>query len=210
MEDNAYTIAFGGLLLLGGLLSDLLGAGKVFVAGWGVLIAGSVVAAAAHSAWVKVAGRAAQGVGGALIAPASMTLLMMLFGPQPQGTGQGPGPVRRGRSGRRHRRRLPRRGAHPVGQLAVGTHHLLAVGTRHLHPDRHRHPVRHRPAASRRRLPRRRGRRHRRRSRHRGLALTVFTVVPRPRSRLGNSADRPSADRMRRWVSAGSVVPSGQ
>lgn len=77
---NAYVIAFGGLLLLGGRLSDLLGARKVFVAGWSVLIAGSVVAAAATTAWVEAAGRAVQGVGGALIAPASMTLLMMLFG----------------------------------------------------------------------------------------------------------------------------------
>ncbi|WP_436844185.1 MFS transporter [Streptomyces subrutilus] len=81
---NAYVIAFGGLLLLGGRLSDLLGARKVFVAGWSVLIAGSVVAAAAQSAWVEVAGRAVQGVGGALIAPASMTLLMMLFGHTPK------------------------------------------------------------------------------------------------------------------------------
>ncbi|GLV95144.1 MULTISPECIES: MFS transporter [Streptomyces] len=85
---NAYVIAFGGLLLLGGRLSDLLGARQVFVAGWGVLIAGSVVAAAATTAWVEVAGRAVQGVGGALIAPASMTLLMMLFGHNPKELGK--------------------------------------------------------------------------------------------------------------------------
>ncbi|GAA0934722.1 MFS transporter [Nonomuraea longicatena] len=77
---NAYVIAFGGLLLLGGRLADLFGARKIFSAGWVVLIAGSVVAAAATTAWVEVAGRAVQGVGGALIAPAAMTLLMMLFG----------------------------------------------------------------------------------------------------------------------------------
>ncbi|WP_371589002.1 MFS transporter [Streptomyces virginiae] len=85
---NAYVIAFGGLLLLGGRLSDLLGARRVFVAGWSVLIAGSVVAAAATTAWVEVAGRAVQGVGGALIAPASMTLLMMLFGHNPKELGK--------------------------------------------------------------------------------------------------------------------------
>ncbi|MFD3517411.1 MFS transporter [Streptomyces sp. NPDC058657] len=85
---NAYVIAFGGLLLLGGRLSDLLGARRVFVAGWGVLIAGSVVAAAAQNAWVEVAGRAVQGVGGALIVPASMTLLMMLFGHSPKELGK--------------------------------------------------------------------------------------------------------------------------
>ncbi|KAK1177364.1 MFS transporter [Streptomyces sp. NBS 14/10] len=76
---NAYVISFGGLLLLGGRLSDLLGARKVFTAGWVVLIAGSVVAAAAQNVGAEVVGRAVQGVGGALIAPAAMTLLMMLF-----------------------------------------------------------------------------------------------------------------------------------
>src|SRR6188768_303884 len=42
---NAYVIVFGGLLLLGGRLSDLLGARRVFAAGWTILIGGSVVAA---------------------------------------------------------------------------------------------------------------------------------------------------------------------
>ncbi|MDR3083358.1 MAG: MFS transporter [Streptomyces sp.] len=85
---NAYVIAFGGLLLLGGRLSDLLGARKVFTTGWVVLIAGSIVAAAAQSATVEVVGRAVQGVGGALIAPAAMTLLMMLFGHNPKELGK--------------------------------------------------------------------------------------------------------------------------
>ncbi|WP_225642572.1 MFS transporter [Streptomyces werraensis] len=85
---NAYVIAFGGLLLLGGRLSDLLGARRVFVTGWIILTAGSVVAAAASTAWVEIVGRAVQGVGGALIAPASMTLLMMLFGHNPKELGK--------------------------------------------------------------------------------------------------------------------------
>ncbi|MFJ5730368.1 MFS transporter [Streptomyces paradoxus] len=85
---NAYVIAFGGLLLLGGRLSDLLGARRVFTAGWIVLIGGSVVAAAAQTAWVEVVGRAVQGVGGALIAPAAMTLLMTLFAHDPKELGK--------------------------------------------------------------------------------------------------------------------------
>jgi EmrB/QacA subfamily drug resistance transporter len=85
---NAYVIAFGGLLLLGGRLSDLLGARRVFTAGWAVLIAGSVVAAAAQTAWVEVLGRAVQGVGGALIAPSAMTLLMILFAHDPRELGK--------------------------------------------------------------------------------------------------------------------------
>ena len=76
---NAYVVAFGGLLLLGGRLSDLLGARKVFIAGWAVLLAGSVVAGAAGNAAVELAGRAVQGAGAALIAPSALTLLMVLF-----------------------------------------------------------------------------------------------------------------------------------
>lgn len=85
---NAYVIVFGGLLLLGGRLSDLLGARRIFVTGWAVMIAGSVLAAAAQTAWVEIAGRAVQGVGGALIAPSAMTLLMMLFTHDPKELGK--------------------------------------------------------------------------------------------------------------------------
>ena len=77
---NAYVIAFGGLLLLGGRLSDLFGARKVFIAGWIVLALGSVFAGAASTVGVEIAGRAVQGAGAALIAPAALSLLMALFG----------------------------------------------------------------------------------------------------------------------------------
>ena len=79
---NAYAVALGGLLLLGGRLSDLWGARRVFAIGWTTLIVGSVVAAAATGAGVEVLGRAVQGVGAALIAPAAMTLLVVLFAGQ--------------------------------------------------------------------------------------------------------------------------------
>ena len=81
---NAYVVAFGGLLLLGGRLSDLLGAKRVFAAGWLVLAAGSLAAGMADSTAVEVAARAAQGAGAALIAPSALTLLMMLFGHDPK------------------------------------------------------------------------------------------------------------------------------
>ncbi|WP_412542937.1 MFS transporter [Longispora sp. K20-0274] len=81
---NAYVVALGGLLLLGGRLSDLFGARRVFATGWAVLIAGSVVSAAADTAALEVAGRAVQGIGSALITPAAMTLLMVLFAGQPR------------------------------------------------------------------------------------------------------------------------------
>jgi EmrB/QacA subfamily drug resistance transporter len=77
---NAYVIAFGGLLLLGGRLADIFGARTIFVTGWLVLIAGSILAGAAGNAGVEIAGRAIQGTGAALIAPAALTMLMILFG----------------------------------------------------------------------------------------------------------------------------------
>lgn len=77
---NAYVVAFGGLLLLGGRLADVFGARKIFVLGWVILIAGSVLAGAASNVGLEIAGRAIQGAGSAMIAPAALTLLMMLFG----------------------------------------------------------------------------------------------------------------------------------
>lgn len=75
---NAYVVALGGLLLFGGRLSDLLGAKRVFAAGWAVLAVGSLAAGLAESVGALLAARAAQGVGAALIAPSALTLLMML------------------------------------------------------------------------------------------------------------------------------------
>ncbi|MEU9316724.1 MFS transporter [Streptomyces sp. NPDC048295] len=85
---NAYVVAFGGLLLLGGRLSDLLGARRLFSAGWGVLAAGSLTAGLAGEVWVELTGRALQGVGAALIAPSALTLLMTLFGSRPKELGK--------------------------------------------------------------------------------------------------------------------------
>ncbi len=81
---NAYVIALGGLLLLGGKLSDVLGARRVFSAGWVVLIGGSLLAGFAGNPAVELAGRAVQGAGAALIAPSALTLLFMLFGSSPK------------------------------------------------------------------------------------------------------------------------------
>ena len=81
---NAYVVAFGGLLLLGGRLSDLLGARRVFISGWAVLAAGSLVAGLAGSVGMELAGRAVQGAGAALIAPSALTLLFTIFGATPK------------------------------------------------------------------------------------------------------------------------------
>lgn len=76
---NAYVILFGGILLLGGRLSDLFGARKMFIWGFAILAAASLLAGAAWSPESLNTGRAVQGLGSALIAPAAMTLLMTTF-----------------------------------------------------------------------------------------------------------------------------------
>src|SRR6478609_9287000 len=81
---NAYVVAFGGLILLGGKLSDVFGARRVFSLGWVVLLAGSVVASAAGSPAAELIGRGIQGAGAAFIAPSALTLLMMSFGANPR------------------------------------------------------------------------------------------------------------------------------
>src|SRR4051812_18831071 len=76
---NAYVIAFGGLLLLGGRLADLLGARRIFVAGFLLLTGASLLAGLATSETVLILGRALQGAGAALVAPAAMALVFTLF-----------------------------------------------------------------------------------------------------------------------------------
>ncbi|WP_259363481.1 MFS transporter [Microbacterium esteraromaticum] len=81
---NAYVIALAGLLLLGGRLSDLFGPRRMFALGWMVLGAGSLVAGFAGDVPTELIGRVLQGAGSALIAPAALTMLMMLFGSNPR------------------------------------------------------------------------------------------------------------------------------
>ncbi|GAA3801170.1 DHA2 family efflux MFS transporter permease subunit [Nocardioides panacisoli] len=81
---NAYVVAFGGLLLLGGRLSDLFGARRIFATGWAILTAGSLAAGLANNVPVELVGRALQGAGSALIAPAALTLLFTIFGGTPK------------------------------------------------------------------------------------------------------------------------------
>ncbi|MBP0456091.1 MFS transporter [Streptomyces bomunensis] len=81
---NAYVIALGGLLLLGGRLADLFGARRIFTLGWVLLAGGSLMAGLADSVGLELAGRALQGGSSALIAPSALSMLMMLFGTQPR------------------------------------------------------------------------------------------------------------------------------
>lgn len=76
---NAYALLFGGLLLFGGRLADVVGARRVFLGGVSLFTAASVAGALAHTAGALVAARAVQGIGAAMTAPAAMALVMTMF-----------------------------------------------------------------------------------------------------------------------------------
>jgi len=76
---NAYTLTFGGLLLLGGRTGDILGRRQVFVAGIVLFTAASLAGGLAQSAGWLLAARAAQGVGGAFASPAVLAMITASF-----------------------------------------------------------------------------------------------------------------------------------
>jgi EmrB/QacA subfamily drug resistance transporter len=76
---SAYALTFGGFLLLGGRLADVLGRRRLFVAGIVVFTLTSALCGLAWSSASLVVFRAVQGVGGALFAPAGLSLLMTVF-----------------------------------------------------------------------------------------------------------------------------------
>jgi EmrB/QacA subfamily drug resistance transporter len=76
---NAYTLTFGGLLLLGARAGDLLGRRMTFLVGIAVFTLASLVGGFATTGWFLLAARALQGVGGALAAPSSLALLATMF-----------------------------------------------------------------------------------------------------------------------------------
>ena len=76
---SAYAILFGGVLLLGGRLADLLGRRRLFIAGLGLFAVSSLLCGLAWSEASLIGFRALQGLGGALLAPAALSLLMTTF-----------------------------------------------------------------------------------------------------------------------------------
>lgn len=76
---NAYLIAAGGLLLLGGRLGDLIGRRRVFTAGAALLAVSSLTAALSTSSAMLIGSRFAQGIGEALAAPTALSMVALLF-----------------------------------------------------------------------------------------------------------------------------------
>ena len=76
---NAYALAFGGLLLLGGRMGDILGRRRMFILGLLLFTVGSFLAGVAPSFGLLLAGRAIQGAGGAIASPTALSLITTEF-----------------------------------------------------------------------------------------------------------------------------------
>ena len=83
---NSYTLVFGGFLLLGGRAGDLIGRRKVFLAGVAIFTFASLLNGLATSSTWLVAARALQGLGGALVSPAALSIITTTFAEGPDRT----------------------------------------------------------------------------------------------------------------------------
>ncbi|MDQ0375904.1 MFS transporter [Cellulomonas humilata] len=81
---SAYLVTFGGLLLFGGRVADLLGRRRVFLVGIAIFTVASLVCAQADEPVVLVAARVLQGAGAAVMAPTALSLLLTTFEPGPE------------------------------------------------------------------------------------------------------------------------------
>jgi EmrB/QacA subfamily drug resistance transporter len=84
--QNAYTLAFGGLLLLGARAGDILGRRRMFIVGLGLFTAASLAIGLAPSATWLIVARAIQGIGAAILAPSTLALLTTHFAEGPERT----------------------------------------------------------------------------------------------------------------------------
>ena len=148
---TAYSILFGGVLLLGGRMADLLGRRRLFMAGLALFTVSSLLDGLALSEGSLIAFRSLQGLGAALVSPAALSILTTTFEEgRDRNVALG---VWGAVSGRRRGRGSPRRRAHELAQLVVDLLHQRArrgarAGSRSEAPSRE--PGRGRPQALRR------------------------------------------------------------
>ena len=209
---NAYTLFFGGFLLLGGRAADLLGRRSLFIAGVALFSLASLANGLATSETQLIVGRAIQGLGGAMLSPAALSVITTSFaeGARTHQSALDLGGRRRGRRrGRPAARRLP------------GRKPLLGMDLLRQRAGRHRRSSSppcdwvpnsrpgERPAPLR---PRRRGHRHRRPGRPRlrdrrglelGLGLGQDARRRRPRHRPARRLRRDRAPLARPAGAAG-------
>ncbi|EMT51106.1 arabinose efflux permease family protein [Brevibacillus borstelensis AK1] len=76
---SAYSLAFGGFLLIGGRLSDLLGRRRMFIIAMALFVLGSLLGGLANTQLLLIIARGLQGLGGALLSPSTLSLIMSNF-----------------------------------------------------------------------------------------------------------------------------------
>jgi EmrB/QacA subfamily drug resistance transporter len=76
---SAYTLTFGGLMLLGGRAADVLGPRRLVLVGLGLFTVASLAVGLASSGWFVIGGRVAQGLGAAMMSPAALSAVVRLF-----------------------------------------------------------------------------------------------------------------------------------
>src|SRR5256885_7558437 len=80
---NAYTLMFGGFLLLGGRAADRLGRRRLFAAGIALFSGASLICGLAQSEGMLLVARGAQGLGGAMVSPAALSIILTPFAEGP-------------------------------------------------------------------------------------------------------------------------------
>src|SRR4051812_37941787 len=83
---NSYTLMFGGFLLLGGRAADFFGRRRLFLAGVAVFSAASLINGLATSSEMLIVGRGLQGLGGAMVSPAALSIITTTFAEGPDRT----------------------------------------------------------------------------------------------------------------------------
>src|SRR5712691_1248678 len=86
---NGYAVTFAVLMLTGGKLADLLGRRRIFVVGLAIFTASSLACGLANSAGLLIGARVIQGVGAALMNPATLSIITATFPPRQRGTAIG-------------------------------------------------------------------------------------------------------------------------
>ncbi len=126
---NAYLVTLGSLLLVGGSLGDILGERRVFIVGVGGFGSVSLLCALAPTIELLVAGRALQGVMGALLSPAALAVIVATFPPSERGKAVGAWTAWGGIG----------TVLGPVDRRAAGGRRVVALDLRHQRADRRDH-----------------------------------------------------------------------
>ena len=131
---SAYAVASSGFLLVGGRAADLLGRRRMLATGLILYTVASLAGGLATGPGTQLSARVVQGLGGALVFPATLAVVTTTYAEGPR-RNRALGHLGCGRRGRAGGRCAARRRAHPLPRLVVGVLHQRAAGGRGAGPD---------------------------------------------------------------------------